>query len=337
MARPFRCQYEGAIYHVTVRGNERRAIFRDDQDRRRLVDRLRALLDVHHVRLYAYVLMPNHYHLVICTPRANLSRFMQQLNTSYTVYFNRRHRRWGHLFGGRFKARVVEGGSYLLSLSRYVHLNPVKVRAMRQLPVEERQQVLADYTWSSFRGLAGLARTAETGVTPDVLRAFGDPDSPAAQTAYRQYVEEALDADDATLVQQLEASSRALGSDAFLRETEQRLQASAVRPHRWVDISRRRVEAGPAPDAVTGAVAAAYGVSPAALAARGNSDARDVWMTLLREACGLTNREIGRTLGHADGATVGKRLRELANRRNQASAVRVRVASILKAIANCKA
>ncbi len=150
MARPFRCQYEGAIYHVTVRGNERRAIFRDDRDRRGLVDRLRALLDVHHVALYAYVLMPNHYHLVICTPRANLSRFMQQLNTSYTVYFNRRHRRWGHLFGGRFRSSGV-------SVSELLADEPVTAHSGVAMPV-----MLSHFLPGFCRSAARCRGSAET-------------------------------------------------------------------------------------------------------------------------------------------------------------------------------
>ena len=106
MARPFRCQYEGAICHVTARGNERRPIFRDDTDRQRFVGSLQALGKLHHVCVHAYALMPNHYHLVLCTPRGNLSVFMQQFNTSYTVYYNRRHRRFGHADGATVGKRL---------------------------------------------------------------------------------------------------------------------------------------------------------------------------------------------------------------------------------------
>jgi REP element-mobilizing transposase RayT len=140
MARPLRLEYPGAIYHVTARGNERRAIFRSDADRRRFVSKLLELREFHGVEVYAFTLMTNHYHLVICTPRANLAAFMQQFQTSYTVYFNRRHGRTGHLFAGRYKARLVEGGHYLLRLTRYVHLNPVKIRARAALGVDETRQ-----------------------------------------------------------------------------------------------------------------------------------------------------------------------------------------------------
>ena len=336
MARPFRYRYSGAIYHVTARGNERRPIFRDDQDRRRFLEKLQALTALHHVPVYAYVLMPNHYHLVVCTPRANLSSFMQQLNTSFTVYFNRRHRRSGHLFGGRFKARLVEGGEYLVSLSRYVHLNPVKVRAAGALPAAERGQLLTAYRWSSFPGLAGLT-SPEDWVDPEVLRGFGGAGSLTARSAYREYVLEKVEAADEPLLAGLARSSRALGSETFLRDTERRLREARPRLARWVDISGRRVEAAPSPERVAAAVAAAYGLDSTVLARRGNNEARDVWMKLLREVCGLTNREIGRRLGHADGATVGKRLRTLSGQDRHTVSVNSRCQRIMAAIANCKA
>jgi len=100
------------------------------------------------VRLHQYVLQQNH-HLVAETPRGNCSAFMQSLLTSYTVYFNLRHQRHGHLFDGRFKAKLVEGDAYLLSLSRYVHLNPVRVEELRDVP-EEAIERLGSYYWSSY-------------------------------------------------------------------------------------------------------------------------------------------------------------------------------------------
>jgi REP element-mobilizing transposase RayT len=96
MARHLRLEYEGAIYHITARGNERSDIFRDDGDKKKFLEKLEELVEVHHVRVYAYVVMTNHYHLLVETPRGNISRFMQQLNTSYTMYYNVKHDRVGH-------------------------------------------------------------------------------------------------------------------------------------------------------------------------------------------------------------------------------------------------
>ena len=125
MPRPLRIEYEGAIYHVTVRGNGRQKIFLSDADRRGLCRRLAESVKSYGVRLYLYCLMDSHFHLVVETPRANLRRFMQSVLTGYTVGFNIRHRRSGHVTQGRYGARLVAGNEYLLKLSRYVHLNPV--------------------------------------------------------------------------------------------------------------------------------------------------------------------------------------------------------------------
>jgi putative transposase len=136
MARPLRILYPNAFYHITCRGNDRRVIFGDDQDRTRFLGRLRGALEICSVRAHAYILMSNHFHLIVETPKANLSEFMRQFNISYTGYYNRR--RIGHLYQGRFKAIVVDKDSYLLELSRYVHLNPTRIKTKAQRPETER-------------------------------------------------------------------------------------------------------------------------------------------------------------------------------------------------------
>jgi putative transposase len=128
MARPIRVEFEGAVYHLTARGNERRSIFCGDRDRLRFLETLEEAINEFGLRLHGYCLMPNHYHLLVETPRGNLSRSLGWLQTTYTVRFNRRHRRSGHLFQGRFKAHLVEADTYSRELLRYLHLNPVRPR-----------------------------------------------------------------------------------------------------------------------------------------------------------------------------------------------------------------
>lgn len=152
MARPLRISYPNAFYHVTCRGNDRRVIFRDDHDRTRFLAQLESALEIFSVRLHAYVLMSNHFHLIVETPKANLSEFMRQFNISYTSYYNRRHGRIGHLYQGRFKAIVVDKDSYLLELSRYVHLNPIRIKAKGQRSEAERIGEVSRYRWSSLSG-----------------------------------------------------------------------------------------------------------------------------------------------------------------------------------------
>jgi REP element-mobilizing transposase RayT len=128
MARPLRLEFAGALYHVTARGNERRSIFLGDADgdRAAFLGILGETCDRFNWICHAYCLMTNHYHLLLETPDANLSKGMRQLNGVYTQYVNRAHGRVGHLFEGRFKAILVERERYLLELARYVVLNPVR-------------------------------------------------------------------------------------------------------------------------------------------------------------------------------------------------------------------
>src|SRR5205085_837556 len=130
VARAPRIERPDGWYHVTARGNERKAIFRSDRDRNHFCELLAEQVERFGVVLHAYVLMPNHYHLLVQTPQPNLSRAMQWLNVSYSVWFNLRHRRSGHLFQGRFKAILFEPQASALLLSRYVHLNPVRVAVL---------------------------------------------------------------------------------------------------------------------------------------------------------------------------------------------------------------
>ena len=122
MPRKPRVQYTDALYHVTSRGNARREIFHTDDDRERFLDQLRNRVESSGVIVYAFVLMGNHYHLLVRTPRANLDRFMQRLNTSYALYYRYKHGKPGHVFQGRYQALLVTDDSYVLTLSRYIHL-----------------------------------------------------------------------------------------------------------------------------------------------------------------------------------------------------------------------
>jgi REP element-mobilizing transposase RayT len=158
MARPLRIQYPGAVYHITCRGNDRKNIFRDNLDRKKLLEIFVHSLMVYKVKLFSYVLMDNHFHLLVETPLGNLSEFMRQFNITYSGYYNRRHKRIGHLYQGRYKSILVDKEAYLSVLSRYIHLNPVKVKRMLKLPIEERVKKLKGYPWSSLHGYLNINR-----------------------------------------------------------------------------------------------------------------------------------------------------------------------------------
>ncbi|MFQ5903814.1 MAG: transposase [Candidatus Binatia bacterium] len=143
MGRPLRIEYPGALYHITSRGIERRRIFLGNSDRVKFLEILEDYHERYGILIHSYVLMDNHYHLVLETPRGNLLKVMHGINGGYTGYFNRRYGRAGHLFQGRYKGILVDKNPYLLQLSRYVHLNPVTAEIV---------EGPGTYRWSSYGG-----------------------------------------------------------------------------------------------------------------------------------------------------------------------------------------
>ncbi len=191
MARPLRIQYEGAVYHVTCRGNERREIFKDDNDRKRFLQILLQSLAVYSIKLYSYVLMSNHFHLLVETPKGNLAEFMRKFNITYTGYFNRRHNRSGHLYQGRYKSILVDKNAYLSVLSRYIHLNPVRIKSMEKTPDNEKARYLMQYPWSSLPGFVNRRKKEWYIDYGMVLGEYGG-DTGKARRAYRKRILEEL-------------------------------------------------------------------------------------------------------------------------------------------------
>lgn len=184
MSRPLRIEFPGAIYHVTSRGNARQRIYRDDGDRERFLSILAHVVDRYAWLCHAYCLMDNHYHLLVETPKPNLSLGMRQLNGLYTQAHNRRHRRVGHVFQGRFKAILVEKEAHLLELCRYVVLNPVRAKVVKH----PRQ-----WKWCSYRATAGEMDVPAVLSVDWILGQFGESVQ-EAQRRYRAYVGEGIEA-----------------------------------------------------------------------------------------------------------------------------------------------
>jgi REP-associated tyrosine transposase len=145
MARPWRIEFEGALYHVLSRGNEQGDIYRDSEDRLSFMNSLGEMSVRFDINIFAYVLMNNHYHILLKTNRANLSKGMQWLGATYTRRFNNQHMRSGHLFQGRFKNIIVQNDAYLMQLSCYIHRNPLRAKMVKRL---------VDYKWSSYPAYA---------------------------------------------------------------------------------------------------------------------------------------------------------------------------------------
>ena len=188
MARPLRIQYAGAYYHVMNRGNRREDIFITDQDRKVFLDALADSCETYQIKLISYVLMSNHFHLLVQTPRANLSEFMRHFLVTYTVRFNRRNGRTGHVFQGRFKSLLVDEDEYLLPLSRYIHLNPIRTRRFEKAASSKKCEYLKKYPWSSFPGYCYLKnRTKNIDYGWFLSNYFGE-DTAKGRRQYREYV-----------------------------------------------------------------------------------------------------------------------------------------------------
>jgi REP-associated tyrosine transposase len=209
MARPLRIEFEGALYHVTSRGDERKAVFFDDADRAAFLKILGDVVGRFGWLCHAYCLMTNHYHLLIETPNANLSRGMRHLNGVYTQQFNRVHERVGHVMQGRFKSILVEKDSYLLELARYVVLNPVRARMVRSV---------RDWKWSSYRATAGQEAPFAFLTVEWLLSQFSK--NPAeAVSQYRRFVRQGRGVE----VWEGLRGGILMGSDHFIQELTPRL------------------------------------------------------------------------------------------------------------------
>lgn len=205
MARPLRIEYPGAVYHVTGRGNERKAIYRDDDDRLGFLDILADVNDRYHWLCHAYCLMGNHYHLLVETPEGNLSQGMRHVNSVYTQRYNKRYGRSGHLFQGRYKSILIQKDSHLLEVCRYVVLNPVRAGMARDP---------GSWAWDSYRATAGLETPHRCLTVKWVREQFGSVQS-AAATAYRHFVQEGIERDSDGMWRDVKAQS-ILGEDDFV-------------------------------------------------------------------------------------------------------------------------
>ncbi len=164
MGRSLRIQYPGAYYHVTSRGNERKAIFKTKGDRKGFLSYLKSAYLRYGAIIHVYCLMNNHYHLLIETPKGNLSQIMRHINGAYTTFFNVKHKRAGHLFQGRYKAILVDADAYAVELSRYIHLNPVRggIVSMPDL-----------HKWSSYQYYTGKKERPDWLRVDFILSYFG--------------------------------------------------------------------------------------------------------------------------------------------------------------------
>jgi REP element-mobilizing transposase RayT len=292
MARPLRIEYEGAVYHVTARGNERGKIFFSKRDYEKFKEYIAAAKEKFGFILHAYVLMTNHYHLIIETPEKNLSKIMHYINSSYTTYTNVKRKRCGHLFQGRYKAILVDKDNYLLELSRYVHLNPVRVN-MAQKPEE--------YPHSSYRSY--ITGQIEDIVSRDTILEMMTKKKKEAPDRYRKFVESAFGEEIASPLKKVYGGI-ILGHEGFIRKALASIESERVETPEVSHGKALRSNIGL--EEIISACCEHFEVARDVIMRNKRSEARKTCIYLMKKHTCATNREIAELFGTLSYSAVAK-------------------------------
>jgi REP element-mobilizing transposase RayT len=261
MARKPRIEYEGAFYHVITRGNQRQKIFRDEKDYSKYLNILARYKSQYKYRLYAYVLMNNHVHLLIETKDIPLSKIQQGINQSYTIYFNKKYNTVGHLFQGRYKAILCDRDAYLLSLIKYIHLNPVRAKAAEHPE---------DYKWSSH--INYVERSKGIIDIEQVLRMFSE-DKAKARRLYSAYITDGIKVKKEDIYRTVD--QRILGDEEFVEQVTEKAEE---------EIEPRKRKHEHSLEEITRAIKSAFGITLKQMKEKGKD--RDI--SLCRKLLSIT-------------------------------------------------
>lgn len=324
MARALRVNIAGAWYHVTMRGIERRQIFRAAGDYRHFLSLLEELRMRYEVSIHAYALMGNHYHLLAETPLANLSQVMQWLNVSYGVWFNRHYQRVGPLFQGRYKSILVDkDGGWALDASRYLHLNPVRIAGLglgkRERKLEhagklavptkaeatERLKELRGYEWSSYRAYAGYCERPGWLTTKELLERIAK-DEVQAKRRYRKGTEDMIRQGVEEDGSEKWRGKVAVGRQEFIERVGKLVKANKREQPQWKQLARRVSFRD-----IIKAVEMVKDDEREAFWDRRGDWGRDMALVLARKLSGLTLRDLGTASGGLDYGAVSEAVRRM--------------------------
>ena len=321
MSRPLRIQYPDAWYHVMNRGRRGESVFLDKNDYAMFVELLKEVVDMYKVRVAAYCLIANHYHLLIQTPGGDLARCMRHLNGIYTQRFNRAHHCDGQLFRGRYKSILVDGDSYLLELVRYIHRNPLKAGLAKKL---------SDYQWSSHKGYLSNAKKWNWLYKSFILSLF-DRERREGRITYKRFISMESPEEINRIFSQSKFPS-VLGSESFVEKVKD--EFFHKKRHDEIPESRRL-----APDAekIKKVICRAYGIEESSLLSsrRGVlNEPRNVAIFLVRRLRGEKLEEIGRQFGISKYSSVSSVIEKMKRDIWADRKLRARVKSIEKTLYN---
>ena len=319
MSRPLRVEYAGAFYHVINRGNAREKIFYGDKDRDRFLQYLAVASERFSIIIKSYCLMTNHYHLLIQTPEPNLSAAIQWVNVSYATYLNKKRRRSGHLFQGRFKSILVQADEYLPHVSRYIHLNPVHAGMVKKPD---------DYLWSSYCALIGRIKAPHWLETNGLLSKFGRNRKQAIK-GYRDYVEKA-DIEKMEYPYEHLVGGFILGNAGFVNWVKKAFLA-VRRDEREVP-QLMQLKPKVSIEKVLLAVCEEFGVSEDHILVKGKkaNKARDLAIYLARDISGETCKKLGEYFGGITGPGITMRYNRFINEMKHDKRLKGKIAKIKK-------
>ncbi len=294
MARPLRIQFENAYYHVTCRGNSGQEIFSNDADRSAFLDLLERSSDIYQTEILAYVLMSNHFHLLIKTPLGNLQEFMRHFNISYTSYYNWKHDRTGHLYQGRYKSFLVDADNYLQEVSRYIHLNPIRVKLKAGMTLDGKRKALRDYRWSSYGGYISQGGRRSFLKVKEVLAYFGG-DTAKGRRRYEDFVMEGITGEIPNPLERGKGHG-IVGTSEFMEKIRGQYIRSAIESREVPAI--KKILAQLEPRRIIRVICETFEVKREELLRKGYKGiARGVLMEMLYRYGGMNQREIGELMG----------------------------------------
>jgi len=279
---------------VTCRGNSGQEIFSDDADRSKFLDLLERSSDIYQTEILAYVLMSNHFHLLIKTPLSNLQEFMRHFNISYTSYYNWKHNRRGHLYQGRYKSFLVDGDQYLEEVSRYIHLNPIRVRVKSGMTLEEGKRYLRNYRWSSYSGFLSQGGRKRYLRVEEVLGYFGG-DTAKGRRKYEAFVMEGIGGEVADPLERGKGHG-IVGAEEFIEKIRRQYLRPASESREVPAV--KKILAQVEPERIIRVICESYQVEREDLLRKGYKGvARGVLMEMLYRYGGMNQREIGQLMG----------------------------------------
>jgi len=309
MSRPLRIQYPDAYYHVTCRGNEQRKIFRDVEDRKEFLRLLARSAEIYEVQVLAYALMSNHFHLLLCTPKGNLSDFMRHFNISYTGSFNRKYKRSGHLYQGRYKAFLIDKDNYLLEVSRYIHLNPLRMKSKESLNKRWEELLTGDAT--SLPGYLNKKNRKDFVDYNTILDYFGTEGAKSSR-GYKKFVAEAIDKDIPSPLEKGKGTG-IVGEKNFIEQIKQLFEKDRkVKKSRREQPAIRQLDKAWKPEDLIDSYLQLIPKTREELTSKGKqSPDRAILMELLYRFCKITQPEIGKLLGGVDYSAVSQARKRL--------------------------